>query len=318
MIPAVLWKTGPVEEASLAPQTLAYLRSIAEQNPTYTVRYCSDRRARALLAADFADEPRILRAYDVLIPGAYRADLFRYCMLLRHGGVYGDLKQRYLAPLDAMVDRARDELVIVRDLEHEGHAGVQVSFIAAVAGLAVFRTAIDRLVENVERRDYGESFLAVTGPRLFRWALDRHPEQRCREELEQSGPAFIVWRHHPPAASRSRAAIHTKALPECSVASGRYAILWQHRAIFAALEGEPHAPCATHSVGNENELGRATARRRSWPTGGRTVGDAMRWALSWVPGRRRRLGALLALLVAAGTGGGVLVRLARRRRAAGG
>ena len=49
VIPPVLWKTGPLEEASLAPQTLAYLRSVAEQNPEYTVRYCSDRAARALL-----------------------------------------------------------------------------------------------------------------------------------------------------------------------------------------------------------------------------------------------------------------------------
>ncbi|KAL1515583.1 hypothetical protein AB1Y20_002203 [Prymnesium parvum] len=233
VIPPVIWKTGPVEEASLLPHTRAYLRTLAQLNPGYSVHYFSDRAARHFLDENFAHAPQILRAYDALIPGAFRADLFRYCLLWLRGGVYGDLKQRYLVPLDAIVDRRKDELVTVRDEEHGGVQGIQVSFIAAAPGLPVFWTAICRVVQNVERREYGASFLAVTGPALFLQALDCHPEQQYKQDLRQSGPHVIVLDVLTEGRSRpSKAVIHTKSLVETSIDSGSYAILWKEHAIF--------------------------------------------------------------------------------------
>jgi len=44
--------------------------------------------------------PVVLEAYHALIPGAFKADLFRYCVLLIHGGVYADVDILLEAPLD--------------------------------------------------------------------------------------------------------------------------------------------------------------------------------------------------------------------------
>ena len=38
---------------------------------------------------------RISQAYDSLIPTAYKADIWRYCVLYKYGGVYGDMTQRF-------------------------------------------------------------------------------------------------------------------------------------------------------------------------------------------------------------------------------
>ena len=40
--------------------------------------------------------PLVLKAYDTLIPTAYKADLFRLCVLYINGGIYGDLTQEFL------------------------------------------------------------------------------------------------------------------------------------------------------------------------------------------------------------------------------
>ena len=34
----------------------------------------------------------VLEAYDTLLPGAYKADLWRYCILYKMGGIYMDIK----------------------------------------------------------------------------------------------------------------------------------------------------------------------------------------------------------------------------------
>ena len=48
------------------------------------------------------------------VPGSYKADLFRYCILWSDGGVYGDLAHRYHVPLHELVDFERDDLVRMR------------------------------------------------------------------------------------------------------------------------------------------------------------------------------------------------------------
>lgn len=52
-------------------------------------RFYSDEDAQNFLSTHFPAEVR--EAYDALRPGAFKADLFRYCALLIHGGVYADV-----------------------------------------------------------------------------------------------------------------------------------------------------------------------------------------------------------------------------------
>ena len=64
-------------------------------------KFYDDKVARDVLAKHFP--PEILQAYDALRPGAFKADLFRYCVLLIYGGLYADMDVLLESNLDAAV-----------------------------------------------------------------------------------------------------------------------------------------------------------------------------------------------------------------------
>lgn len=64
-------------------------------------RFWDDASAADFLSGHFP--PEVREAYDAIIPGAFRADLFRYCVLLVLGGVYSDMDVMLESNLDAAV-----------------------------------------------------------------------------------------------------------------------------------------------------------------------------------------------------------------------
>ncbi len=62
-----------------------------------------DKDAEDFITAHFP--PEVREAYDLLIPGAYKADLFRYCVLLIHGGVYADVDVLLSTDLDKLLEK---------------------------------------------------------------------------------------------------------------------------------------------------------------------------------------------------------------------
>ena len=65
------------------------------QNPEFTHYLYDDNMSREFIKNNFNDD--VLYAYDKLKPGAYKADLWRYCVLYIYGGIYLDIK---FAPLN--------------------------------------------------------------------------------------------------------------------------------------------------------------------------------------------------------------------------
>lgn len=64
-------------------------------------RFYDDATAAEFLSQHFP--PHVREAYDALIPGAFKADLFRYCVLLIYGGVYADMDVLLESNLDHAV-----------------------------------------------------------------------------------------------------------------------------------------------------------------------------------------------------------------------
>jgi hypothetical protein len=52
-------------------------------------RFYTDEESASFLSTHFP--PEVREAYDALLPGAFKADLFRYCALLIYGGLYADV-----------------------------------------------------------------------------------------------------------------------------------------------------------------------------------------------------------------------------------
>jgi mannosyltransferase OCH1-like enzyme len=113
-----------------------------------------------------------LDAFNKLIPGAFKADLLRYCLVWLHGGWYADLSSNFVSdprPLGKFND-----LVVASD------PGVPGAFLnglfAARPRHPGVRAAIDAVISNVDRCFYGQRDLAPTGPILFGKVLKSYPK----------------------------------------------------------------------------------------------------------------------------------------------
>lgn len=105
----------------------------------------------------------------MLIPGAYKADLFRYLVLYKEGGVYMDCKSSTILPLRMFISpdigfvSFRDAIL----------SNIQISFIASVPGHPLLKLCIEMAVNNILYKRYGENSLDITGPQVCGRALNR-------------------------------------------------------------------------------------------------------------------------------------------------
>ena len=59
-------------------------------NPEFNHYLYDDKMCREFIKQNFSDD--VLYVFDKLKPGAYKADLWRYCILYINGGIYIDIK----------------------------------------------------------------------------------------------------------------------------------------------------------------------------------------------------------------------------------
>lgn len=176
LIPPILYKTGPHDWVDISTDVRSLINNTIMANPHYTLQYYSNKTARQFLQSNFASD--VVHAFDLLRPGAFKADILRYALLYKLGGVYSDLTQTILKPLDYLVPIG-EELVLVQDKLTYDHKlrpvkSVQISFMAARAGLPLFNSCLNKAVYNVLQRKYNASPLDVTGPAMFGRILFRY------------------------------------------------------------------------------------------------------------------------------------------------
>lgn len=172
-IPTTIYQTYKTGE--FPPHMARNQLSWKQLNPEYQYEFYDDARAKAFLVEHFPK--RVAEAFDLLIPGAYKADLWRYCILYSEGGVYADIDTACLSPLRTWLPSQVD-FISVRDIPCE-RGMIWNGFIACTPKHPFLKAVIDRVVENIHNRWYGgeETFttnnpyipiptgsLAITGP----------------------------------------------------------------------------------------------------------------------------------------------------------
>ena len=140
-IPYKLFQTFKTKDISPALQ--AFVDTWKEKNPEYTYKFYDDDMCDQFMK-EF--DVRTWKAYRRIIPGAFKADLWRYCVLYKYGGVYADVDTMCLGKIDGfMSDTA--EFVTPIDLDDKL---LYNAFIASAPGSKILRACIDTIVHNVE------------------------------------------------------------------------------------------------------------------------------------------------------------------------
>ena len=227
-IPKVLYRVSPVE-TEMVPELTNLFDKIKKQNPDYTLVYFDDAKCIEFLKMHF--EPEVLNAFNSLIPPAYKCDLMRYCILYINGGVYGDLFQDYYKPLNQIINHEKDTLVLVQDgyVPQVKLNGIQISFMASVPQNPLYRECIDKILENVKMRYYGETHLEPTGPILFsKLFRANYSNTEYKMELRQYySHSFVHYK-------TGEKVIKTKSDGYNKVITGKlkYAQLWKEKKIY--------------------------------------------------------------------------------------
>jgi len=105
---------------------------------------------------------KVLNAYDRLIPLAYKADLWRYCALYIHGGIYLDVKYVPINGFKLANLLTKEHWVL--DLNNNG---IYNALLVCKPGNEILLKAIHDIVTNVENKFYGSTCLEPTGPKLL-------------------------------------------------------------------------------------------------------------------------------------------------------
>jgi len=140
-------------------------------NPEFKHMLYDDNECRQFIKDHFDGE--VVTAFDKLIPGAYKADLWRCCILYINGGIYIDIKYKCVNRFK--LTELTDKEYLVRD-RHE--FGIYNALMVCKAGNPILRNAIDQIVKHTQTNFYGENALHPTGPYLFKQFIDKQTIDR--------------------------------------------------------------------------------------------------------------------------------------------
>lgn len=175
LIPKVIIQTHESLEFN-NPYVNNSIESILLLNPEYEYRFFTSTDRRMFIQTHFNTD--VIKAYDLLVSGAYQADLFRYCYLFIEGGCYIDCKMIQRIPFRSLL-KEDTKFVTCIDYERTNQlnrtTGTSLlnSIICSCPKDLRLRDMIDACVDNIlNRRYFFETtdiihILDITGPTLF-------------------------------------------------------------------------------------------------------------------------------------------------------
>jgi len=206
-IPRVIFQT--YKSRDLPSELAENVERIRALNPEWDYRFFDDEQARQFILDEYGEA--VVRQFDRINPlyGASRADLFRYLLIYRFGGVYLDIKSGVTHTLDDMIldgdrfilshwrngpESPRAGWGLHAELSHVRFGEYQQWHVIAAAGHPFLRAVILETLAAI--RDYRPwvqgirqaAVITTTGPIVYTRAihplLARHPHREVRSEEE--------------------------------------------------------------------------------------------------------------------------------------
>jgi mannosyltransferase OCH1-like enzyme len=165
VIPNVIYQTWHTKD--LPPNMQKCVDKLKREQPEYEYHLYDDTDCRNFIKDNF--DSSILHAFDTLIPGAYKADLWRYCILYKKGGIYLDIKYQCENGFSfRQLEKNKEYFVLDRPgfWKQKKH-GIYNAFMVCKPGNKTLLNCIYKITENVYRRFYDFNQLYPTGPGLL-------------------------------------------------------------------------------------------------------------------------------------------------------
>ena len=191
IIPMNIFQTW--NSKKLPPLMAQTILTIKRTNPKFNYYLYDDNDCREFIKTHF--RPDVLHAYDHLIPGAYKADLWRYCVLFIKGGIYLDIKFSCINGFKFIALTESEHFV--SDIDN---IFIYNALMVCLPGNKVLIKAIHMIVENVKNKFYGDSFLEPTGPKLLSKIISTKDKEvdLYHKELNNDNNYKIIYFNNVP------------------------------------------------------------------------------------------------------------------------
>jgi mannosyltransferase OCH1-like enzyme len=148
--------------------------SILEKNPEYEYIFFDDKRCREFLIENYQvnilsnednnnQDSDVVRAFDYILPGAIKADFFRYCYLYIKGGIYIDSKVISNISFNKLI-KENDELILCLD---DAPKSIYNGIIMTTKNNLILYEVIKECMKNIFNNIYLNDIHEPTGNKLL-------------------------------------------------------------------------------------------------------------------------------------------------------
>lgn len=194
-------------------------KKLIEQNKNYKYKLYNDDDCRKILYDNFGFKAKLV--FDMLKPGAFKADYFRYAILYLEGGVYIDMDLDFQVKLDYLFKNNTYDLITVnektskyfdnKNIKIKGVNGYWNAFIAAKPKIDIFLRCVHKIIDNTINKlwrkaesvkDYN-TILSITACVFFKEMFQNFknkkllffPETKNNEIHDENNVCIIVDNH---------------------------------------------------------------------------------------------------------------------------
>ena len=215
----------------LSPKMLEAVNAVKEHNPEFSYHLYDDADCLDFITTYF--DKSVVDAYNTLLPGAYKADLWRYCVLYIRGGVYLDIKY-YPVNGFKFLELVKSEH-FVKDREHFlGEKGIYNGFIISKPNNQILWNCIRQIVDNVNTQFYGKNSFEPTGPLLVSKFISEHVYNNLSLLYEEDSFNTVILLQHK-LQKNVILRMYTEFREEqfkCSSSTNYYQIMWINKNIY--------------------------------------------------------------------------------------
>ena len=224
IIPKYVFQTW--KDKMMYPEMKKNLIKLRQQNKDFTFFLYDDAMCREFIKTHFNHD--VLNAFDTLIPGPFKADLWRYCILYVYGGVYMDIKINCINGF--RLNNIIHEECFPRDIPH-GQKGVWQGFLICKSGNEILKKCIDVICMHVKFKFYGSTFLSVTGPHLVYNILTKYKKTFYynQSKMKLVKKSFIIYLYYN---NKPVFNFYTKWEDDKKKMGVRYSVLWRQKKIY--------------------------------------------------------------------------------------
>jgi len=177
IIPLKIFQTW--HTSNLPKQMKDAVNKMKKNNPEFEYIFHDDNQCREFIANHFPD--MVLYAFDNLVPGSYKADIWRYCILYIYGGIYVDIKFEPVNDFKLLSLIDKEYFVLDRYLDTINYdfnkIGIYNGLMVMRPNNQILKKALNQIIKNVVNKNYGISPIHISGAGLLGSLLHKENEE---------------------------------------------------------------------------------------------------------------------------------------------